>query len=268
MVVIAAFSAALFAQPQKDSGRVEVEGLVVTAVARPSRFGGIASGQGEEYEVEFTVEPKGGGARLTFQIEDGVSVLDADGKTVSLAGRFGRGMPPTPSGANRWIVRLTFPTRPADKLHAVEGTVSFAPAQIKSVIFAGATLKPNSTVSIEGGTVKLIVFDFDDGRPDVRVRATVPSPGQQPTSVRGARATLVDANGKETVLASSGINFAGGSKSVDHRLTFRTSQTVDAGSLKMLRVEIPLPSGAFKNAKFRIKDVPVQGADSRRGLEP
>jgi hypothetical protein len=268
MISMTFLTAAFLAQAQKTPGRVEVEGLVISAVARPSRFGSLSPSQADEFELEFTIEPKAANARLTTQIGNDVRAMDAEGKAVSAPSRFNAGMPPRSAGANRWSVGVKISPKPTDKLHAVEGTVLYSPTKPRSAVFAGATLKPNSTVTIEGGKVKLTVLDFDDGRPDVRLRATMTGDGREPSVVRGARAAFVSADGKETPLNSSGGGFSGGAKSIDHHLRFGSNETVEASSLRMLRVEIPLPSAEFKTAKFRMTDVPVQPFDPRRGMEP
>jgi len=254
-----------------DAGRVEVEGLVLRAVARPSPIGGF--GRRAEYEIEFSATPKGGGQLPVIRFVEPPLVLGADGRAISRASEFGPSQTPQSHGAGLWSTRLTFDDAPGKTLPAVEGMLAVAPSQWKTALFDGAELKTNASVPIEKGRVKLTVLDFEDDAPDVRFRVTLPAAGPlDPTKgpherqITGSRATLIDAQGKEMALASTGTGYSSDGTTTEHRIRFRSEEPFTAGSLKAIRLEFPTPKGPEKKVRFRILDVPVDERDAKRRM--
>jgi len=250
-----------------EAGRVEVEGLVVTAAAKPSAFNMHRSGGGQEIEIELSIETKAGGAMPICQFVGPIKAIGADHRTLSSPSRFGFDTPPPrPTGANRWSINLYFEEAPSKKLHALEGTLSIAPSQWKTVMFEGASLKPNSIVKLETGQVKLTVLDLEDGPADVRFRMTQMSTAPRSTPITGAKLTITDAKGKESVLSSQGHGSRSGGGTVDHSLRFHGGKTSVAGPLRTLRLDVPTPTESAKKVAFRVLDVPVvEGRETRKG---
>ena len=241
-----------------DAGRVEVEGLVITAVAKPSPFGFARSDAGGEYELEFSVSAKVGVAKPICQFGGPVRVLGVDEKPISTPSRFGMGAAVRNTGPDRWSIPVGLKTKPTKTLHAVEGTISFAPSQWKTVTFEGAKLKRNAVVPLEGGSAKLTVLDLDDEQPEIRFRVSLANADPGNVGNIGARATLIDALGKETLLSPGGTGSRVGGNDVEYRLGFRFKKEVSSGSPRMLKLEMPFPKGPLKTVAFRIREVPVE----------
>jgi hypothetical protein len=249
-----------------EAGRVEVEGLVVTAVARPSPFGVSRPGAGAEYELELSVVAKAGVDSPIFDLAGPIQAVGVDGKPLTTPSRFRSGGTRAPS-QDKWTVSLEFAQPPQKTLPAVEGTISVAASQWKTAKFDGAALKPNAVVPLEGGgSAKLIVFDLEDDQLEVRFRVTLLDSGTPKSPLSGARAVLSDANGKEIRLASGGSGFRGDGKSFDYTLRFRSEKPVAGGSPRSLRLEAPTAKGPWKTVRFRIPDVPVEEASAKRKL--
>lgn len=262
---LAAISWVVFIVPA-DSGRVEVEGLVISATAKPSPFSGFREDRGGELELEISIAPKAGGRTPTYQFVGPIRIVAADNRTLSSPSRMGLGDRPHATAPDRWSVRLALDEAPPKILPAVEGALSVAPSEWKTATFSGATLKPNSVVAIEGGSAKLTVLDLDDATQDVRFRLTIKGPPAQKNPISGARVTLIDAQGKESTRTSMGGGMISGPESTEHLLQFRGGDRVKADSLRALRLEAPTPKGPMKEVRFRIPNVPVDDSkDKRRG---
>jgi hypothetical protein len=244
-----------------DAGRVEVEGLIITAITKPPPSIIYQPGRGGEFEVELTVTSKTGAELPIYQFEGPIRAVDADGKALSKPSRFRSGIYQSGRSLNQWMVSLDFEKPPPKTLAAVEGAISLAPSQSRTVTFEGAALKKNSSVAIEGGSVKLIALDLDDRRPDVWFRVTSPAASSQGYAIQGAKLTMVDDQGKETVLTSKGRRSTSDGITIDHRLCFSPERSTAGRALRQLRLETPVPKGPAKKATFRIPNVPVE--DSR-----
>jgi hypothetical protein len=169
----------------QDAGRVEVEGLIITASVKPPPSISYRPGSGGTFEVHLTVNSKTGGELPIYQFEQPLHVVSAEGQALAKPSRFQPGIYQRVASLHQWTAHLDFEQPPPKTLAAVEGTISLAPAQWKTVTFAGAALKPNTSVAIDGGSVKLIVLDLDDRRPDIWFRATSP---ELPRRVSGSNA--------------------------------------------------------------------------------
>ena len=247
-----------------DAGHFEVEGLVFTAVARPSPFGVSRPGAVAEYELEITVAAKAGVESPIFDLAGPIQAVGVDGKPLSTPNRFRSGVTRAPS-QDKWTASLEFAQPPQKTLPAVEGAISVAPSQWKTANFAGAALKPNAVVPLEGGgSAKLVVFDLEDDQLDVRFRVTLLDSGTQKSPLSGARAVVSDASGKEIRLASGGSGFRGDGKSFDYTLRFRSEKPLTGGLPRSLRLEAPTAKGPWKTVRFRIPDVPVDDSGAKR----
>src|SRR5262245_32619868 len=77
----------------EDTGRVEVEGFVVTANIKPPPSIIYRSGAGGEFEVELTVAPVKPGTELPMvQFEGPIRAVDADGRALAKPSRFRPGI--------------------------------------------------------------------------------------------------------------------------------------------------------------------------------
>jgi hypothetical protein len=244
-----------------DGGRVEVEGLVVTAVARPSAFKMHRPGGGVEIEIELSVETKADGAMPICQFVGPIKAIGADNRSLSSPSRIGFDTEPRSAGPNRWSMRLNFEEPPSKTLHALEGTLSIATSSWRTITFEGANLKPNAVVTTDGGMVKLTVLDFDDGPPDVRFRVR-PAPLNGMRSVSG-RAKLIDFEAKTTTLGSHGSGYASNGKTAEYSFRFIGDVPMSLRSIRKVQLEAPTPVGAPKKVAFRIPEIPLEGARSK-----
>lgn len=249
-----------------DGGRVEIEGLIISAVARPYVLGGTRPGGGGEYDVEFSVAFNGAPSSIHY-IDGPIQVIGLDNRNRSVPDRNSYfGPKPREIGRNRWSIRLTLDDTPDKKLNAVEGFLFIAPGLWKTVEFEGENLKPNGVVEFPEGRVKLQVWDFADPLPDIRLRWTQTNASMSPSPMIGGFATMFDAAGKEIPLKPardlpSGTGFPG-----MRQYRFTTEAPVAADSIKKLRLEAPLFKGPAKKLPFRIQDVPIDDwRDKARG---
>src|SRR5687767_5148017 len=159
----AMISCALLASPA-DGGRVEVEGVVVTAVIKPTRHSVKKLGGGADCELALTIAAKDGGKTPNCVVVGPIKASGPDNRSLTLPSRLEVDSGRRSSERNNWTIPLYFTAAPGKKVHAVEGTISMTPSERKTVTFEGATLKPNAVIAVERGYVKLTVLDLEDDR--------------------------------------------------------------------------------------------------------
>lgn len=248
-----------------DAGRVEVEGLVVSAIAKPipmQRMGNYG-----EYELEMTINAKQGTPYFDFNAQ--LKVIDDKGRPIAYSAQFPF-LASNGSAKNRWTARVTCSKPIGTTLPAVEGSLIVVPATWKSMTFEGAAFKPNASIPIEGGTAKLIVLDLADEHPEVRARLTLQERPRGAAIPYGARARLIDAKGDDVLLRTGSGGPIGGStvglKEFDYLYKFDAVKPLQS-DFKKVQLDVPIPQGQSKTASFRIANVPITEAGDARKVD-
>jgi len=262
MLTLASSIAALLVA--SENGRVEVEGLIITARAKPvsllkGRLGGNA-----EYELELSVSAKDGKTLPQYRFDSPPRIGSTGDRATTRSGSSGFYVESGPGG-NRWRVRGAFGNEPPNALPAVEGSVSVTPADWLTAAFEGDALRPNGIVAVKEGQVKLVVLDLDDQQPEVRFRIVMTG-GNFPSGVNsGARATLTDAEGVERALISTGGGLFGSiTRRSEYMYDFRCDRPL-ASAPKKLLLEVPTPKGPSKIVNYRIPEVPIEATKEKKG---
>jgi hypothetical protein len=236
-----------------EDGRVEVEGFVIKAVAKPVRP--LENQSYGEYDLELTVSPKAGGDVPPFHFAEAIRVLDENGKVRG----FDTDVGVTRSGPrNCRIRRIATPKAHLKALPGIEGKLEVIPVQWKSVVFEGASLQPNAVVAIEGGNAKLTVLHLKSEQPEARIRLTTTQQFEASADFR-VRATVIDAKGGETMLLRDSVERIFPSRATTERIyCFRALGPLGASAPKRLLLEIPMKEGRPRSFHFRIAGVPVE----------